>query len=173
MAIQKSRSNSNPYPNGTNHDLYSKRNVWSGVLFGMGAIAFMDEAVFHQLLHWHHFYDKSTTNVGLISDGLFHAFSWFTTIGGLFMYADLRRRSALCRARWWGGLLLGAGSFQLYDGLIQHKLMRIHQIRYVDNVILYDMIWNILAACMILIGLILVYRTRSSQKTGKVYSNVH
>lgn len=62
-------------PNGTNHDLYSKRNVWSGVLFGIGAVAFMDEAVFHQLLHWHHFYDKSTTNVGLISDGLFHAFS--------------------------------------------------------------------------------------------------
>jgi len=171
LAIRSASSNKTS--NGVNHYMYSKRNAWSGVLFGIGAVAFIDETVFHQLLHWHHFYDKSTTNIGLVSDGLFHAFSWFATIGGLFMYADLRRRSALVRARWWGGFLLGAGGFQLYDGLIQHKLMRIHQIRYVENVILYDMVWNILAACMLLVGFILVYRTRSSQGAGKAYSNVH
>lgn len=50
-----------------NHSL----NFWSGILFGLGMIAFIDETVFHQLLHWHHFYDKSTTDVGLVSDGLF------------------------------------------------------------------------------------------------------
>lgn len=55
---------------------YSSRNIWSGILFGIGLVAFLDEAVFHQLLHWHHFYDRSTTEIGLVSDGLFHAFSW-------------------------------------------------------------------------------------------------
>ena len=64
----------------------SRRNVWSGVLFGIGFVAFFDEAVFHQLLRWHHFYDLSTTDIGLISDGLFHAFSWFGTIAGLFLF---------------------------------------------------------------------------------------
>ena len=137
-----------------------RRNVWSGVLFGIGFVAFLDEAVFHQLLRWHHFYDLSTTDIGLISDGLFHAFSWFATIAGLFLFADLRRTRTFIRKRWIGGILLGAGSFQLYDGTIQHKLMRIHQIRYVDNVIVYDVIWNIIAILLILLGLKLIKQKR-------------
>ena len=100
------------------------RNTLSGVLFGIGVAAFIDETVFHQLLHWHHFYDKSTLEVGLVSDGLFHAFGWFATVAGLFLLADLRRRERLWWTRWIGGLLVGAGGFQLYDGTVQHKLMR-------------------------------------------------
>lgn len=136
------------------------RNLWSGILFGMGIVAFIDETVFHQLLHWHHFYDKSTTAMGLVSDGFFHAFSWFATIGGLFMFADLRRKKGLWMKRWWGGILLGAGGFQLYDGTVQHKLMGIHQIRYVENVLVYDIVWNVIAAAMILAGLVMVVNTR-------------
>lgn len=153
--------------------IYSDRNLWSGVIFGVGLIAFIDETVFHQLLRWHHFYDRSTTDIGLISDGLFHAFSWFATIGGLFMFADLRRRNALWLTRWWGGVLFGVGGFQLYDGIIQHKLMRIHQIRYVDNLIIYDLVWNTLAVLMIIIGLSLVVRTRNRQQPGKEISHGH
>lgn len=140
---------------------YLNRNLWSGILFGLGLVSFVDETVFHQLLHWHHFYDKSTTDIGLVSDGLFHAFSWFATIGSLFMVADLRRRNAFWLKRWWGGSMLGGGTFQLYDGIIQHKIMRLHQIRYVENVILYDWIWNVLAAFMIVIGILIVSQTRS------------
>ena len=51
------------------------RNLSTGVFLGLGSIAFLDEVVFHQLLHWHHFYDKSSSSMGLVSDGLFHAFS--------------------------------------------------------------------------------------------------
>ena len=143
-----------------NQILYSARNLWSGFLFGVGFVAFLDETVFHQLLHWHHFYDKSTTNIGLVSDGFFHAFSWIATVGGLFLFADLRRRHALWLKRWIGGVLLGAGAFQLYDGTIQHKLMRLHQIRYVENVLIYDLVWNIIAAILIIIGTGIVLRTR-------------
>ncbi len=42
----------------------TRRSIWSGVLAGVGLVAFIDETVFHQLLHWHHFYDKSTLAVG-------------------------------------------------------------------------------------------------------------
>lgn len=141
----------------------AKKNLWSGILFGIGMVAFIDETAFHQLLHWHHFYDKSATDIGLISDGWFHAFSWMATIGGLFLFADLRRRQSLSIRKWWGGVLLGAGLFQLYDGTIQHKLMKLHQIRYVDKVYIYDWIWNMAACLMILIGLLLAARGRSSQ----------
>ncbi|MBB6452691.1 putative membrane protein [Salirhabdus euzebyi] len=140
---------------------YTSRIIWSGILFGIGIAAFIDETVFHQLLHWHHFYDKSTKEIGLVSDGFFHAFSWFATIGGLFLFADLRRRQILQFKPWFGGIFLGIGMFQLYDGTIQHKLMRIHQIRYVENILMYDLIWNIIAVVLIILGLFLTVRSRN------------
>jgi hypothetical protein len=41
------------------------------------------------------------------------------------------------------GCCLGAGSFQLYDGTVQHKLLRLHQIRYDVDLAPYDWTWNI------------------------------
>lgn len=140
-------------------------NFWSGILFGLGAVAFIDEVIFHQLLHWHHFYDLSTTSVGLISDGLFHAFSWFATVASLFMVADLRRKDSFQKKRWIGAYMLGAGIFQLYDGIIQHKIMRLHQIRYVDEVFYYDLVWNVIAAVMIVIGLVILNSAKQNNKT--------
>lgn len=139
---------------------YSARNLWSGLLFGIGVIAFIDEVVFHQLLHWHHFYDRSTTSIGLVSDGLFHAFSFFATIGSSFMLADLRRRDVFSLWRWIGGILLGAGAFQLYDGIIQHKLMRLHQIRYNVDIAPYDWAWNLSALALLIAGIVITLRTR-------------
>ncbi|OAB43297.1 DUF2243 domain-containing protein [Paenibacillus antarcticus] len=138
---------------------YSARNLWSGILFGFGVIAFIDEVVFHQLLHWHHFYDKSTSDIGLVSDGLFHAFSFFATIGSSFMLSDLRRRDAFWLRRWIGGILLGSGIFQLYDGIIQHKLMRLHQIRYNVDISLYDWVWNLAALALLISGVVITLRT--------------
>ena len=88
-----------------------KRTIWSGVLAGAGLAAFIDETVFHQLLHWHHFYDGSTLAVGLFSDGLFHAGGFTALVVGLFLLADVVRRGGFVPKRWWGALLLGAGGF--------------------------------------------------------------
>jgi len=136
------------------------RNLVAGLLLGVGVAAFVDETVFHQLLHWHHFYDGSTTDAGLVSDGLFHAFGWFAAIGSMFLLADLARRHAVWWMRWWGGLLLGAGAFQLYDGTVQHKLLGLHQIRYDVDLLPYDLAWNAVAVLMIVAGAVLVVRTR-------------
>lgn len=152
---------------GNNHaarTAYLGRNLLSGFLLGLGFVAFIDEAVFHQLLHWHHFYDKSTPDIGLVSDGLFHAFSWFSTIAGAFLVSDLRSRNAWWPKRWMGGFLLGGGGFQLYDGTVQHKLMRIHQIRYNVEIAPYDWVWNIIAALMLVVGIIVIIRTGKESK---------
>jgi uncharacterized membrane protein len=95
-----------------------------------------------------------------VSDGVFHAFGWFATVAALFLFADLRRRAGFRRLHWWGGLLVGAGGFQLYDGTIQHKIMRLHQIRYDVDLAPYDWTWNILAAVMIIAGVALLVRAR-------------
>ncbi|MBD7995188.1 DUF2243 domain-containing protein [Arthrobacter sp. Sa2CUA1] len=139
-----------------------RRNLLSGVLVGIGIAAFLDEVVFHQLLQWHHFYDKSTTAAGLFSDGLFHAFGWFAVVAGLFLFADLRRYRSLIPVRWTGAVLLGTGAFQLYDGIIQHKVLTLHQIRYGVELLPYDLVWNVAAVLLLVAGALLVFRTRAS-----------
>ena len=155
-----------------NRSVYSGRNLLGGSLFGLGLVAFIDETVFHQLLHWHHFYDKSTTDIGLVSDGLFHAFSWFATIASSFILADLHRRNAFWLKRWVGGVFLGGGAFQLYDGTIQHKLMQLHQIRYNVNITPYDVIWNLSAFAMIVVAYILLVKN-TSHEMGVNVSDAH
>jgi uncharacterized membrane protein len=143
-----------------------KRTIWSGVMAGFGLAAFLDETFFHQILHWHHFYDKSTVAVGLLSDGLFHAFGFTSLVVGLFLMADSLRQGSFIPKRWWGALLLGSGSFQLYDGTIQHKLLRLHQIRYHVTIWPYDLTWNLLALIMIIIGVILMRGQAGVARSG-------
>jgi uncharacterized membrane protein len=134
------------------------------VLIGIGIAAFVDETVFHQLLHWHHFYDRSTPAVGLVSDGLFHAFGWFAMVIGLVMVIDLVRRTELSVRGLAGGILLGAGGFQLYDGTVQHKVLRLHQIRYHVDIAPYDWAWNIIALLILAVAVWLlreVFRRRA------------
>jgi uncharacterized membrane protein len=143
-----------------------RRTIWSGVLAGIGLVAFIDETLFHQLLHWHHFYDKSTLAVGLVSDGLFHAGGFICMVAGLFLLADAVRRGAFFPKRWWGALLLGAGGFQLYDGLVQHKLLRLHQIRYHVTIWPYDLTWNAIAVIMLVAGAVLMLGRAGAARGG-------
>lgn len=137
---------------------WPSRSLLSGLLIGVGVAGFLDETVFHQLLHWHHFYDKSTPTVGLVSDGWFHAGSWVAMVAGLFLFADLQRRHANVRPRLLAGALIGFGAFQVYDGLIQHKVFGLHQIRYGVELLPYDLVWNLVGAGALVAGLVLLRR---------------
>jgi uncharacterized membrane protein len=136
----------------------TSRSIATGFLIGVGVAAFIDETVFHQLLHWHHFYDKSTPDVGLVSDGLFHAGGFLAIVTGLFMFADLQRRHATSVSRVVGAAFLGWGAFQLYDGVIQHKVFRLHEIRYGVDLLPYDLTWDIAAVIGLVIGAALLAR---------------
>ncbi|WP_017610478.1 DUF2243 domain-containing protein [Nocardiopsis xinjiangensis] len=143
------------------------RNLTAGVLLGLGTVAFIDEAVFHQLLHWHHFYDLGSSGLGLVSDGLFHAFSWFATVASLLMVAGLYRERTFWGLAFAAGWLTGAGFFQLYDGLVQHKVLGLHQIRYGVDLLPYDVAWNAIAAVLLVAGLVLwtVTARRAGRRT--------
>lgn len=144
-----------------------RRLVLSGFLFGCGIAASMiDLFIFHLGLQWHHFYDLSTREVALAADGFFHAFGWFITIWGLFLLADIRRRADVSWPQWIGSVVLGIGFFQLFDGLVDHKLLRIHQIRYDVDLLPYDVIWIGSAVVLMLIGSLVIWRTRPDRVGG-------
>lgn len=139
------------------------RSAGAAALVGVGLMAAVDEIVFHQVLGWHHFYDRSTPDVALLSDGLLHAAELVVLVAGTFLLADLLRRRALVPAAAWAGGLLGAGAFQLVDGLVNHKLLRLHQVRSdVADLLPYDLAWNGSAVLLLAAGAVLLLRTRRS-----------
>ena len=139
-----------------------RRSAWVAAVIGVGVMAAVDEIVFHQLLGWHHFYDRSTPEVGLMADGLLHAAELVMLVAGIFLVADLARRRALHRGAAAAGALLGAGAFQLFDGVVVHKVLRLHQVRYDVELLPYDLAWLASAVLLILAGALLLLRARRS-----------
>jgi uncharacterized membrane protein len=130
------------------------------VVLGVGLMAAVDEIVFHQLLAWHHFYDRSTPTVGLLSDGLLHTAELFALVAGFLLVLDLGRRHALSVGHTRAGLFLGLGGFQLFDGVVDHKVLRLHQVRYGVDLLPYDLAWNGAAVLLLGVGTVLLVRAR-------------
>ncbi|MFD5266335.1 DUF2243 domain-containing protein [Streptomyces sp. NPDC058335] len=143
-----------------------RRSLGAGLLIGMAVMAAADEIVFHQLLGWHHFYDRSTTGVGLLSDGLLHTAELLALVAGFFLSADLRRRGVMAAAHLRAGIFLGLGLFQLFDGIVDHKVLRVHQIRYGVDVTPYDWAWNLGGLVLLLVGCALTVRAARRNGTG-------
>ena len=137
-----------------------RRLLVSGLLLGAGAMGAIDEIVFHQLLHWHHFYDRAGGTAGLVSDGLLHAATWSATVAGLALLADVRRRRVFAPMLWWGAVLVGAGGFQLWDGVVDHKVLRVHQVRYGVDLTGYDVGWTGAGLVVLATGLLVLWRAR-------------
>lgn len=137
-----------------------RRSEWVGALIGVAVMAAVDEIVFHQVLGWHHFYDRSTPAIGLLSDGLLHAAELVMLVAGIFLMADLGRRRALASRSAWGGFCLGAGAFQIFDGIVDHKVLGVHQIRYGVDLLPYDLAWNLAGGLLLTLGVVMVRRAR-------------
>jgi uncharacterized membrane protein len=131
--------------------------LWPAVLVGIGAAGSVDEIVLHQLLRWHHFYDRGSQAAGLIADGVFHLGSTAVLAVGLVLLVQRWRAGSAPMRRAVAGILVGAGGFNLYDGLVQHKLLGLHQVRAgaPDN-LPYDLAFVGLAAVVLLAGLLLL-----------------
>ncbi|MGY1730206.1 DUF2243 domain-containing protein [Geodermatophilus sp. SYSU D01045] len=137
-----------------------RRLLVSGLLLGAGTAGAVDEIVFHQLLHWHHFYDRASGAAGLVSDGLLHAGTFSAAVAGLALLADARRRGPFAALLWWGAVLTGAGAFQVWDGLVHHKLLRLHQVRYGVDLTGYDVAWVLPGVALLGAGILLLLRSR-------------
>jgi uncharacterized membrane protein len=144
------------------------RTLWAAVMIGAGVMAAVDEIVFHQILGWHHFYDLGTTEAALASDGLLHATELFVLIAGFFLLADTLRSGSFTRGALLTGLFLGLGGFQLFDGIVDHKVLRVHQIRYGVDLLPYDLAWNAVALVLLAVGGVLAARlSRRRRRAGR------
>ena len=144
-----------------------RRIVTAAVLAGIGLAGTLDEVVLHQLLRWHHLYSRGSEDAGLVSDGLFHVFSTtLLLVGtvGVVRAVPWHRRPLGLGRRITVGVLAGLGGFNVYDSLVQHKLLGLHQVREgVPNLLPYDVGFTGLAVLALAAGLLLL---RSSPRVG-------
>ena len=123
------------------------------MLTGVGLAGTLDEVVFHQLLRWHHLVDGGGEGVGRVSDGVLHVASTAALVAGVVLLVRTwdgdRRRTA-------GRVLAGLGGFNLFDGVVDHKVLRLHQVREgVPDLLPYDLAWLTISAAVLVAGLLL------------------
>lgn len=136
----------------------ARRLMAIGLLMGVGVAGTLDEVILHQLLQWHNFYVHTTQYWRIFIDGLFHLFSsLMLSSSALLLFLHRRQLSALHNAlALLAGVLMGAGSFNLYDGIVQHKLLNLHPVREgVENILPYDLVYNAIALLLLVAGVLL------------------
>ena len=50
----------------------------------------------------------------------------------------------------------------LFDGVVNHKVLRLHQIRYGVHLLPYDLPWNAFAVIVLAAGFFVLHRARST-----------
>lgn len=121
----------------THRTTYGDFPTASTILFGLGLGGFFDGIVFRQLLQWHHMVSAwyppdSLENLRLNTrwDGVFQSVATLFVVCGIVLFW----RKASTRELYWsgemlvGGLLVGWGSFNLVEGLLEHALLGIHHV---------------------------------------------
>lgn len=136
------------------------------MILGIGLMGAADTILFHQLLQWHNFYTDTTEYWRIFSDGLFHAFTaTMLFLGALRLWEQRVEASRILSSLpLWSGILMGMGGFQLFDGIVNHKILRLHQIREdAENMLPYDVAWNLFALFVLLTGWYVWRRAHATQ----------
>jgi len=113
-----------------------RRGVLAAGTFGFGFSALVDVLVLHHVLQWHHLlsgrYPMDTLaglRTNLLADGLFSLVMLGVLLvgAGLLWRAERRTASPLPVRPLAGAALVGLGVFDLFDAVVDHLLLGLHQ----------------------------------------------
>ncbi|WP_444684886.1 DUF2243 domain-containing protein [Alkalicoccus luteus] len=130
-----------------------KKMYIGSFLLGFGFLGALDGIVFHQLLQWHSVIHDAPTTIQIISDGLFHFAVTLTIIAGaVLLWLSGKPHEPKSAWKSAGGLfLIGGGTFNLLEGIINHHILQIHRVHpEAENPLLFDLAF--LASGVILLG---------------------
>ncbi|WP_228728178.1 DUF2243 domain-containing protein [Brevibacillus composti] len=135
------------------------KTVLGAFFFGIGMIGMLDGIVFHQILKWHSVHMHTDHFHQIMSDGYFHLLvTVIIFVAGILLWrGDAHEPSS----RFWGSFLLGAGTFHLVEGIINHHLLQIHHVKPGPAQVGYDLAYDAFALLLIAAGWLLYRRKRS------------
>ncbi len=150
----------------------------AGLLLGLGFGGFVDGILLHQILQWHHMltdYGRYSafprTTVGdlqdnTVADGFFHVGTLILALVGLYLLWRALERSP----RPWpvraltGLLLIGWGTFNLVEGIVDHHILTVHHVRNdVADPLPWDLGFLAVGALLVVIGFFL-YRSAEHER---------
>lgn len=108
-----------------------------GGLFGVGLGALVDVAVFHHVLQWHHLLSavrppssRAALRWNVYYDGLFSLVVLAVlVVGAALVWRASNRASAPYSTRYLlGSVLVGAGAFNVFDAVVDHYLLHLHDV---------------------------------------------
>ena len=139
--------------------------IAAGILLGLGLGGFFDGILLHQILQWHHMLSSvlpattvSDLELNMVWDGLFEATTWVLTVVGLVLLwrAGQHDDVSWSSNTFGGSLLVGAGSFNLVEGLIDHQILGIHHVKPGPNELAWDLGFLAVGAVLVAFGWILL-----------------
>lgn len=140
--------------------------ISAGTTLGIGLGGFIDGIFFHQILQWHEMLSNKIPPVTLLNksvnmfwDGIFHAFCLVVVLIGLYLLLSImfRHDVVVTKRAFTGSLILGWGIFNLVEGIIDHHLLRLHNVKEIsDQVMLWNYGFLAFSIILILLGNVLV-----------------
>lgn len=138
--------------------------ITAGIFLGIGFSGFFDGIVLHQILQWHHMLSEvkplitiSNIDLNMVWDGLFHVFDFVMTATGVILLwrAGGRDDVAWSANTFFGSILIGAGLFDVVEGIIDHQILGIHHVKPGPNQLAWDLGFLAFGGCLIAIGWII------------------
>ena len=154
--------------------LLPKQFVLAGILLGMGFAGFFDGIFLHQILQWHHMLSsvRPMTNmtdvkVHSTADGFFHAADYGLTIAGVVLLwrAHLADELPKSSQPFIGLILLGAGLFNTFEGIIDHEILGIHHVHSGRHYMLWDLGFLGLGIGLTIVGYKIIERWKNAQES--------
>ncbi|MBM0744213.1 DUF2243 domain-containing protein [Phormidium sp. CLA17] len=139
--------------------------IIAGLILDIGQGGFFDGIVFHQLLQWHHMFSSIETDrtiagmeLNTVGDGLFHLFDLLLTLTGIFLLwqAGRQAENSWSGQVFAGALLMGAGLFNVVEGIIDHHILGIHHLKLGAHQLLWDLGFLGSVGLLLAIGLFLI-----------------
>ena len=110
----------------------------AALILGIGTGGFIDGIVLHQVLQWHEMISAElppTTyvakSINMFWDGIFHAVTLIVSLIGIVRLWKLLHRKDIDRSGnlLAGGMLAGWALFNIVEGLFDHHLLKLHNVR--------------------------------------------
>lgn len=145
--------------------------IIAGILLGLGQAGFFDGIFFHQLLQWHHMFtniESDTTVAGLelntIGDGIFHVVDWLMTLAGIIVLwiAVQQKDVLLSTSNLIGSFCIGAGFFNIIEGILSHHLFQIHHVKPGIHQLAWDLSFIGAGVLSVIIGWLILNRYQPS-----------
>jgi uncharacterized membrane protein len=150
--------------------------IAAGIVLGIGLGGFFDGVVLHQILQWHHMLSSvrplttvSNMDLNMVWDGLFHAFDWVMTVAGIALLWKAGGRDDVPWSSniFVGSLLMGAGLFNMVEGVIDHQILGIHHVKPGPHQLAWDLGFLALGALLFLVGWIMLQNKTVSLKVNQ------